>query len=63
MDGDVVFAAGTGVSNKPVDLRQLTELGAAAASCLSRACARAIYEAKALSFHGALPSWKDRFGG
>jgi L-aminopeptidase/D-esterase-like protein len=63
MDGDVVFAAGTGVSNTPVELRQLTELGAAAASCLSRACARAIYEAKALSFHGALPSWKDRFGG
>lgn len=63
MDGDVVFAAGTGVSNTPVELRHLTELGAAAASCLSRACARAIYEAKALSFHGALPSWKDRFGG
>jgi hypothetical protein len=28
---------------------------------LARATARAIYEAAALPFTGALPSWKDKF--
>lgn len=62
MDGDVVFAAATGCAGKPSDLGRLTELGAVAASCLARACARAVYEATALPFPGALPAWKDRFG-
>ena len=38
------------------------ELGALAANVLARAVARGVYEATALPFPGALPSWKDRFG-
>jgi L-aminopeptidase/D-esterase-like protein len=61
MDGDVVFAAATGI--KPVDpLFGLTELGMLAANTLARAIARGVYTATALPFPGALPSWKDRFG-
>jgi D-aminopeptidase len=61
LDGDVVFAAATGV--KPVDPGAgLTELGAIAANVMARAIARGVYEASALPFSGALPSWKDRFG-
>jgi hypothetical protein len=29
---------------------------------LARAIARGVYEAQALPFSGALPSWKDKFG-
>ena len=61
MDGDTVFAAATGekpLADKPA---ALTGLGATAADCLSRAIARAVYEAEALPFAGALPAWKDRF--
>jgi L-aminopeptidase/D-esterase-like protein len=62
LDGDVVFAAATG--QKPVDpLIGLTELGMIAANVVARAIARGVYEAKALSFAGALPAWRDRFGG
>jgi hypothetical protein len=32
-----------------------------AANVLARAIARGIYEATALPFPGALPSWRDRF--
>lgn len=60
LDGDLVFAAATGV--KPIDpLYGLTELGTLAANTVARAIARGIYEAKALPFEGALPAWKDRF--
>jgi len=61
LDGDIVFAAATG--EKPIDpLYGLTELGAVAANVIARAIARGVYEAKALPFAGALPSWKERFG-
>jgi D-aminopeptidase len=61
LDGDVVFAAATGA--KPVDPGAgLTELGAIAANVMARAIARGVYEATALPFPGALPSWQDRFG-
>jgi len=61
LDGDVVFAAATGV--KPVDpLVGLTELGMVAANAVARAIARGVYHAAALPFPGALPAWKDRFG-
>ena len=60
LDGDAVFAAAT--CEKPVDpLYGLTELGAVAANVIARAIARGVYEAKALPFAGALPSWKMRF--
>jgi L-aminopeptidase/D-esterase-like protein len=61
LDGDIVFAAATGA--KPIEpLFGLTELGMAAANVVARAIARGVYEATALPFAGALPSWKDRFG-
>ena len=63
LDGDLVFAAATGCAVRgPPTLRDLTEIGAMAADCLARAIARAIFEATALPFPGALPSWHDRFG-
>ncbi len=61
MDGDTVFAAATG--RRPLQQPgDMTELGASAADCLTRAIARGVYEATALPFPGALPSWRDRFG-
>ena len=34
----------------------------AAADCITRAIARGVYEATALPFASAQPSWRDRFG-
>ena len=61
LDGDVVFAASTARRAAP-DLMAFAELGALAANVLSRAVARAVYEARALPFPAALPGWKDKFG-
>ena len=36
-------------------------LGAVAANVVARAVARAVYEATALPFADALPSWRDKF--
>ncbi|HAP11930.1 MAG TPA: peptidase T4, partial [Afipia sp.] len=60
LDGDVVFAAAT-CENAIDPLYGLTELGAVAANVVARAIARGVYEANALPFAGALPSWKMRF--
>jgi D-aminopeptidase len=62
LDGDVVFAAATGKQPLADPLYAFTELATLAANVLSRAVARGVYEATALSFPGALPSWKDKFG-
>ena len=62
LDGDTVFAAATGRRPLADPVGELTELGAVAANALARAVARGIYEAKALTLPGTLPSWKDRFG-
>ena len=62
LDGDVVFAAGTGQKPLPDPVYALSELGMVAANVLARAIARGVYEATALPFPGALPSWKDKFG-
>lgn len=62
LDGDVVFAAATGRRALADPLLGLSELGTVAANALARAVARAVYEATALAFPGALPSWRDRFG-
>ena len=62
LDGDTVFAAATGRRRLGNPISELTELGALAANVLARAVARAIYEAMALPFPGALPSWRDKFG-
>jgi hypothetical protein len=42
-------------------LFDLSELGTLEANVLARAVARGVYEATALPFPGALPSWKDKF--
>jgi D-aminopeptidase len=63
LDGDVVFAAATGQTPLPDPLLSLSELGMVAANALARAVARAVYEATALPFPNALPSWKDKFKG
>jgi L-aminopeptidase/D-esterase-like protein len=62
LDGDTVFAASTGRRPLANPIRDLTELGAIAAHVLARAVARGVYEARALPFPGALPSWRDKFG-
>lgn len=62
LDGDIVFAASTGKRPLALPIYAFAELGALAANVLSRAVARAVYEATALPFPNALPSWKDKFG-
>ena len=62
LDGDVVFAAATGVKPLADPHYGLAELGMVAANVMARAIARGVYEATALPFPGALPSWKDKFG-
>ncbi|MGL4438671.1 MAG: P1 family peptidase [Bosea sp. (in: a-proteobacteria)] len=62
-DGDTVFFASTG--KRPLGqngLRDITEIGTVAADCLARAVARGVFEARALPYPNALPSWRDRFG-
>lgn len=61
LDGDLVFAAATARKPLPDPLLSLTALGTLAANVLARAIARAVFEAKALPFPGALPSWRDKF--
>ncbi len=61
LDGDTVFAAATGTAENLPTVAGRIEIGACAADCVARAIARAIYEAEALPFPGALPSWKGRY--
>ncbi len=62
MDGDTIFAAATGAASAAPTLADAAEIGASAADCLARAIARAVLEAEALPFAGALPSWRQKFG-
>jgi len=62
LDGDIVFAAATGARPLANPVHGLAALGALAADTVARAIARGVYEAKALPFPAALPSWRDRFG-
>ncbi len=62
LDGDTVFAAATGRRTLADPVTELTTLGMIAANVLARAVARGVYEARALPFAGARPSWKDKFG-
>jgi D-aminopeptidase len=61
-DGDIVFAASTARAREAATPRDLTEIGALAAECVARSIARGVYEATALPFPGAKPSWKDKYG-
>ncbi|CAN0578636.1 unnamed protein product, partial [Laminaria digitata] len=60
VDGDIVFAIATG--EVPVDdaIIDVMHLGHAAAVCLSRAIARAVYEAVAAD-GDPVPAWRERF--
>ncbi|MEX1662000.1 P1 family peptidase [Thioclava sp. 15-R06ZXC-3] len=61
LDGDLVFGAATGAKPLADPLRDMFQLGHAAACVLARAIARAIYEAKAMP--GDLqPCWQDVYG-
>jgi D-aminopeptidase len=62
LDGDLVFAAATGMRPLADPVIALAELGSLAADVVARAIARGVYEARALPFPGALPSWRDKFG-
>jgi L-aminopeptidase/D-esterase-like protein len=62
LDGDVVFAASTARRPLADAYLALTRLGTIAANVVARAVARGVFEATALHFPGALPSWKDQFG-
>ncbi|MEM6824202.1 MAG: P1 family peptidase [Pseudomonadota bacterium] len=61
-DGDCVFAAATGRITRAAPSRELTLAGDAAARCLARAIARAIYEATPAPADPQ-PTWRARFGG
>ena len=62
LDGDVVFSAATGDKPLADPYYGLAGLGMLAANVMARAVARGVYEATALPFPGAIPSWRDRFG-
>jgi L-aminopeptidase/D-esterase-like protein len=61
LDGDLVFSVATGARALGDPLTDTFQLGHAAATCLARAIARAVYLARSLP--GDLqPSWQSRFG-
>lgn len=60
-DGDLVFAVSTGARPMRDPVADPIEVGHAAAVCLSRAMARAVYEATPAP-GDTLPTWAERFG-
>lgn len=60
LDGDIVFAIATGRRALADPIADLIVLGAAAASCVARAIARGVYEAKPME-GDHLPAWRARF--
>ena len=60
-DGDLVFAAATGEKPLTDEVTDTLFLGHTAATCLSRAIARAVYSAKPEN-GDLLPTWRERFG-
>ena len=60
-DGDLVFTAATGAKPLPDPLADPFRLGHAAACCLARAVARAVFEAAARP-GDLMPTWRARFG-
>ncbi|MCB8879030.1 P1 family peptidase [Acidisoma cellulosilytica] len=59
-DGDTMFAAATG-QGEAVTPQVLTLLCHAAMMVTARSIARGVYQATALPYPGALPSWRDLF--
>ncbi|RVU12590.1 P1 family peptidase [Methylobacterium oryzihabitans] len=62
LDGDLVFAAATGLVALADPVYDLARLGEAAARVLARAVAVGVHRARALPFAGALPAWIDLHG-
>ena len=62
LDGDVVFALGTGRRPLEVPLPDLARIGALASVVLARAVARAVHAARRLPFADSQKSWHDLFG-
>jgi D-aminopeptidase len=62
LDGDIVFAAATGLRTLDAEGWDALRLGHAAALCLSRAVARAVHAAEPAP-EGLPPAWVERHGG
>jgi len=61
IDGDIVFALSSGVDQAPVpDIATKLLLGHAAAICVARAIARAVFEASPRP-RDTLPTWRSRY--
>jgi L-aminopeptidase/D-esterase-like protein len=68
MDGDTIFAVSTTKRPLTGGIQDLIEIGALGADCISRAIARAVYEARTPVCHSGgrvrwqgPPAWHDRF--
>ena len=61
VDGDLVFAVATGVQPLADPVTDAIRLGHAAATCLARAMARAIYLATPAP-GDLVPTWRERWG-
>lgn len=59
MDGDLIFSATTGTKDLEAPDLELAMIGHAAALCVSRAIARAIYEATPAP-NNLLPTWREK---
>jgi len=59
LDGDLVFAAATGARVLQDPVADLFQIGHAAATCLARAIARGVHQARGL---GMQPDWQSVFG-
>ncbi|PCI05352.1 MAG: peptidase T4 [Hyphomicrobiales bacterium] len=61
LDGDLIFSLATGKSDIVPDLNDWLDIGAYAASVMSRAIARGIYEASSEP-NDLHPSWQEKYG-
>ncbi len=61
MDGDLIFAASTGAHPLQNPIAETLTLGHAAATCMARAIARAVYHASAAP-GDTQPTWTEKFG-
>jgi L-aminopeptidase/D-esterase-like protein len=61
LDGDIVFATATAQRPLRSAAFDLTAIGTAAANVVSRAIARAVFEAEGLQFSSSLPGYKQKF--
>jgi L-aminopeptidase/D-esterase-like protein len=63
IDGDIVFAASTGIQPLADPVQGLLRLGAVAMQVVARAIARGVHAADALPGVGEPRDWRDTFGG